>query len=484
MPLKPSGQTPTSSPPLSIRSASSLQARVAPPLRAMVLTNGSLKTRSAPSGRRKRPVWSWIETIVIRPSTGMVPEWLETTSAPPSVGMFSAPRTSMRNHFSRDRAQRGHEEPLGDLLVEAVLVDGVVAGHPAAQEREEAGQLRLPLLAEHLAGGVLERGQPVARPGMPASGARGRRGRGGAPRLVGGGRLDVRGRLGGHVHGLGRAAASGRSGASGPPGLGGRRRAGRLAPLRTRLAAGGQAARGGRRLLAGAAAGSAAGADRDDLGVTHGRPSGRLGTGGTALGRRAAERTRSVRPPVGGSSAPKSANASAVVYARLEAELGAHPGGVDAAAVGQEADLLGREVGQPGRAQRRADAADRERRQRDGRPLQAADRLGEHQDAVAGDVEGAGDVGERRRAAARRAGPRSCRNCRRGSWPSTVGITGSRKYDVSGLMTCGPMHVGARAAWSPGRRGGGGRSRGRSPRSRRRPWRSRRAARGAAPCPR
>ena len=35
MPLKPSGQTPTSSPPRSIRSASSLQARVAPPLRAM-----------------------------------------------------------------------------------------------------------------------------------------------------------------------------------------------------------------------------------------------------------------------------------------------------------------------------------------------------------------------------------------------------------------------------------------------------------------
>ena len=29
----------------------------------------------------------------------MVPEWLETTSAPPSEGMFSMPRTSMRNHF-------------------------------------------------------------------------------------------------------------------------------------------------------------------------------------------------------------------------------------------------------------------------------------------------------------------------------------------------------------------------------------------------
>ena len=30
----------------------------------------------------------------------MVPEWLDTTSAPPSAGMFSAPRTSTRNHFS------------------------------------------------------------------------------------------------------------------------------------------------------------------------------------------------------------------------------------------------------------------------------------------------------------------------------------------------------------------------------------------------
>ncbi len=38
-------------------------------------------------------------SIVIRPSTGTVPEWLDTTSAPPVVGMFSTPRTSTRNHF-------------------------------------------------------------------------------------------------------------------------------------------------------------------------------------------------------------------------------------------------------------------------------------------------------------------------------------------------------------------------------------------------
>ena len=99
MPLKPSGHTPTSSPPRSIRSASSLQASVAPPLRAMLEMIGIRKTRSAPRARRWRPVWSWIETIVISPSTGTVPEWLDTTRAPPSVGMLSMPRTSMRNHF-------------------------------------------------------------------------------------------------------------------------------------------------------------------------------------------------------------------------------------------------------------------------------------------------------------------------------------------------------------------------------------------------
>ena len=99
MPLKPSGHTPTSSPPRSIRSASSWQASVVPALRASALTNGSENTRSAPSGRRWRPVWSCTVTMVIRASTGMVPEWLDTTRAPPSVGMFSIPRTSRRNHF-------------------------------------------------------------------------------------------------------------------------------------------------------------------------------------------------------------------------------------------------------------------------------------------------------------------------------------------------------------------------------------------------
>ena len=40
---------------------------------------------------------------------------------------------------------------------------------------------------------------------------------------------------------------------------------------------------------------------------------------------------------------------------------------------------------------------------------------------------------------------RSWRNCRRGSNPATVGMTGSRKYDVSGLVTCGPITLAARS---------------------------------------
>ena len=101
-------------------------------------------------------------SIVIRPSIGSVPEWLETTRAPPSAGRLSTPRTSIRNHFSRERPQRGEQQPLGDLGVEAVLVDLVVAGQPAPQERQEPGELRLPVVAEDLGGARLERGQPLA----------------------------------------------------------------------------------------------------------------------------------------------------------------------------------------------------------------------------------------------------------------------------------------------------------------------------------
>ncbi|VXC21528.1 hypothetical protein NOCARDAX2BIS_480023 [Nocardioides sp. AX2bis] len=64
---------------------------------------------------------------------------------------------------ARQRSQRGQQEPLGDLGVEAVLVDGVVAGQPSAPERQQPGQLRLPLLAEDLTGRGLQRPEPLGR---------------------------------------------------------------------------------------------------------------------------------------------------------------------------------------------------------------------------------------------------------------------------------------------------------------------------------
>ena len=102
IPLKPSGQTPTSSPADSSRSASALQASVLPALRASGATTGSLKTRSAPSMRRWRCAgwWSSSASAVMTASIGMVPEWLATTSAPPTSGTLSSPRVSTRNHLS------------------------------------------------------------------------------------------------------------------------------------------------------------------------------------------------------------------------------------------------------------------------------------------------------------------------------------------------------------------------------------------------
>ena len=77
----------------------------------------------------------------------MVPEWLATTSAPPSCGMFSMPRTSTRNHVLVQRPQQRQEDVVGEVRVEAELVDGVVAGQPAAQEREGVRDLALDVLA-------------------------------------------------------------------------------------------------------------------------------------------------------------------------------------------------------------------------------------------------------------------------------------------------------------------------------------------------
>ncbi len=100
-------------------------------------------------------------------------------------------------------------------------------------------------------------------------------------------------------------------------------------------------------------------------------------------------------------------------------------GGVEPAAVGQEADLLGREVGQPRAAEPAAHQADQRRRHRDHGLAREPQRLGQHEDAVAGDVEGAP---VRRRSSRARIASRpssSCTNCSRASCPSTIGTTGS-----------------------------------------------------------
>ena len=223
----------------------------------------------------------------------------------------------------RDRAQRGQEEPLGDLGVEAVLVDGVVAGQPAAQEGQEPGELRLPLVAEDLAGGVLEGRQPVAGrdPGERTASAVVAAARRARAARAGRARASVAGRS---------AAGSGRGPRRpGVPGLRRRRACSRRAGARPGGRAGREAARrptDGCR--AGAAARAAAGADRDDLGVTHGRlRSGSGRPGGVGTGARGRTRRGPARSATGRrQGGPKSANASAVVNWRLEAEHRAHPG--------------------------------------------------------------------------------------------------------------------------------------------------------------
>ena len=293
---------------------------MAPPLRASALTTGIRKTRSAPSGRRCRPVWSWIDDhrhqAVDRDRAGVVGD---DQGAALGRDVLDAADLDPEPLLG-DRAQRGHEEALGDLGVEAVLVDDVVAGHPAAQEGQERGRAAAP---------TGRRTPPWRRAGTrPASRRRGCRRA--ASRSLGG--RGGRGRR--------RGAAARPVGRRRPAAVPRAARLGRLRRRRplARLRRCGLAALGrpgcGRRttaVLAGAAARAAAGADRDDLGVTHGAAPELAGLRRASSAR--VERRRapgSVRPPVGGSGAAKSANASAVVYAGSKPSSVAHPGGVDA----------------------------------------------------------------------------------------------------------------------------------------------------------
>ena len=109
-----------------------------------VLTTGIRKTRSAPSGRRNRPVVvvdrDHRHQAVDRDRAGVVGDHQRA-----AVGGDVLDAADLDPEpLLRDRAQRGHEEPLGDLLVEAVLVDDVVAGHAGGAGRPGSGRAAAP----------------------------------------------------------------------------------------------------------------------------------------------------------------------------------------------------------------------------------------------------------------------------------------------------------------------------------------------------
>ena len=102
-PLKPSGNTPTSSPSCSRRSASSGTASVLPIFRAMGPTNGIRNARSAASKRTWRCAGCSSSTpnFITSASIGTVPAWFETSTAAPFAGTFSMPFQSTRKYCCR-----------------------------------------------------------------------------------------------------------------------------------------------------------------------------------------------------------------------------------------------------------------------------------------------------------------------------------------------------------------------------------------------
>ena len=176
--------------------------------------------------------------------------------------MFSTPRTSIRNHFSAIGRSAAMKNRSVISAVEAVLVDGVVAGDPAAQEGEELGPAAAPT----------GRRRPRRRRAgtRRASRRRGCRASGWRSRVVAGARSATSRRPARRAR-LGRGGARRldvRSAASAARGVGWRprRAAGPARPVRASAA---RLAGRGRTAACRCRAGAAAGADRDDLGVTH-----------------------------------------------------------------------------------------------------------------------------------------------------------------------------------------------------------------------
>ena len=191
MPLKPSGKTPTSSPAFSSRSASALQARVLPALRASGARNGigehqvgaeqpQVPVRRVVVEQRQRR-----HHRVERQRAGVV---ADDQRAAVVGHVLQAARLDPEPLVVERPEGRG-EHVVGQVGVEAELVDLVVAGDPAAQERQRAGELALPFDSGRGAGeaegapavgGRLPRGKPPGSTGSaerdcrPGSGSRGR----------------------------------------------------------------------------------------------------------------------------------------------------------------------------------------------------------------------------------------------------------------------------------------------------------------------
>ena len=153
MPLNPSGHTAASSPPLSIRRASSLQASVAPALRASSPTNGQLEDQVGAERAQVAP-----GRLVDREHRDQPVDAARCRSGwrPPAHrrrrGMFSDAPDLDAEPLGRQRAHQLHEKVLDDLGVEAVLVDLVVTGDATAQECQRLGQPAVGVVAEDLLG--------------------------------------------------------------------------------------------------------------------------------------------------------------------------------------------------------------------------------------------------------------------------------------------------------------------------------------------
>ena len=140
MPLKPSGKTPTSSPSVSSRSASSLQASVRAHLAGHRADDRHLEDQvgaEQPQVALRRVVVVQGDRV-ISASSGSVPEWLATTSAPPVGGHVLQAVGLDPEPLLVQRPQERQQDVVGEVGVEAELVGLVLPGQPAAQERRSA----------------------------------------------------------------------------------------------------------------------------------------------------------------------------------------------------------------------------------------------------------------------------------------------------------------------------------------------------------